>query len=69
MDELRERLIQLRTDISSLRLRGDIGKMSPPHAQAATASTGTATRIAGASPEAVPRLPTSSNPAFLVLIP
>lgn len=37
MDELRERLIQLRADISALRRPEDIGKMSLPGAQAKTA--------------------------------
>ncbi|MHB8814165.1 MAG: type II toxin-antitoxin system HipA family toxin [Steroidobacteraceae bacterium] len=37
IDELRERLIQLRADISALRRPGDIGKMSLPGAQAKTA--------------------------------
>jgi serine/threonine-protein kinase HipA len=37
MDELRERLIQLRADISAVRRPGDIGKMSLPGAQAKTA--------------------------------
>ena len=37
MDELRERLVQLRADISALRRPGDIGKISLPGAQAKTA--------------------------------
>lgn len=37
MDELRERLIQLRADISAVRRSNDIGKMSLPGAQAKTA--------------------------------
>jgi len=37
MDELRERLRQLRTDIAAVRRPGDIGKMSLPGAQAKTA--------------------------------
>lgn len=37
VDELRERLIQLRADISAVRRPGDIGKMSLPGAQAKTA--------------------------------
>jgi serine/threonine-protein kinase HipA len=37
IDELRERLIQLRADISAVRRPGDIGKMSLPGAQAKTA--------------------------------
>jgi serine/threonine-protein kinase HipA len=37
VDELRERLIQLRADIAAVRRPGDIGKMSLPGAQAKTA--------------------------------
>jgi serine/threonine-protein kinase HipA len=37
IDELRERLSQLRADISAVRRPGDIGKMSLPGAQAKTA--------------------------------
>lgn len=37
MDELRERLIQLRADVSAVRRPGDPGKMSLPGAQAKTA--------------------------------
>lgn len=37
IDELRERLIQLRADIAAVRRPGDIGKMSLPGAQAKTA--------------------------------
>ena len=37
MDELRERLIQLRADVSAVRRPGDIGNMSLPGAQAKTA--------------------------------
>jgi len=37
LDELRERLIQLRADISAVRRSGDPGKMSLPGAQAKTA--------------------------------
>jgi serine/threonine-protein kinase HipA len=37
VDELRERLAQLRADISAVRRPGDIGKMSLPGAQAKTA--------------------------------
>src|SRR5262249_17075044 len=37
IDELRERLNQLRADISAVRRPGDIGKMSLPGAQAKTA--------------------------------
>jgi serine/threonine-protein kinase HipA len=37
IDELRERLVQLREDISAVRRPGDIGKMSLPGAQAKTA--------------------------------
>lgn len=37
LDELRERLMQLRADISAVRRPGDIGKLSLPGAQAKTA--------------------------------
>jgi serine/threonine-protein kinase HipA len=37
IDQLRERLIQLRADVSAVRRPGDIGKMSLPGAQAKTA--------------------------------
>jgi serine/threonine-protein kinase HipA len=37
VDELRERLVQLRADIAAVRRPGDIGKMSLPGAQAKTA--------------------------------
>jgi serine/threonine-protein kinase HipA len=37
LDELRDRLIELRADISAVRRPGDIGKMSLPGAQAKTA--------------------------------
>lgn len=37
VDELRERLIQLRADVSAVRRPGDIGKLSLPGAQAKTA--------------------------------